>query len=230
MSITELLDLRSLSEDEVRVNWEAAYLRFETPEQEKEKFRARLRKLGVKDWKRDFEIVEIFCGRGNGLNALQDLGFTQLSGVDLSSELVGHYHGPAEVFVADCRELPFEDQSRDVVIVQGGLHHLNEIPKDVDQVLSEVCRVLRPNGKFAMVEPWLTPFLSAAHGACKLRLFKAVYPKLDALAAMIHYEAPTYYRWLESDDEILRLLSNRFNHLYLKKEMGKISFVGFPKI
>src|SRR5438132_7278717 len=49
--------------------WEAAYLRFETPEQEIQKFIARLNRLGAPQWPRDSEIVELFCGRGNGLIA-----------------------------------------------------------------------------------------------------------------------------------------------------------------
>ncbi len=229
MKITELADLESLSDDEIKLRWEAAYLRFETPEEETRKFSERLHKLGVADWSRNLEVVEIFCGRGNGLNALQKLGFTRLSGVDLSPELVAQYTGPAEMFIADCRKLPFADNSRDGVIVQGGLHHLLEIPEDLDRVLSEVCRILRPGGKFVMVEPWLTPFLSAAHSASKVKIFKAAYPKLDALAAMIHYEAPTYTRWLESKAEILQLLSDKFISLHLKQGSGKISFVGSPK-
>jgi hypothetical protein len=49
--------------------WEAAYLRFETPEQEIRKFEKRLLRLGAGAWPRDLRIVELFCGRGNGLRA-----------------------------------------------------------------------------------------------------------------------------------------------------------------
>src|SRR5580700_4855758 len=76
--------------------WEAAYLRFETPEQEIQKFVSRLRKLGADQWPRDAEIVELFCGRGNGLNALERLGFTRLEGVDLSPRLIAEYRGLAK--------------------------------------------------------------------------------------------------------------------------------------
>src|SRR5579872_2389451 len=47
--------------------WEAAYLRFETPEQEIQKFIGRLETLGVAEWSRQARIVELFCGRGGGL-------------------------------------------------------------------------------------------------------------------------------------------------------------------
>src|ERR1700682_1296484 len=64
--------------------WEAAYLRFESPEEEIRKFIRRLTRLGAPQWPRDAEIVELFCWRGNGLLALQQLGFTRPEGVDLS--------------------------------------------------------------------------------------------------------------------------------------------------
>src|ERR1700747_1697627 len=73
--------------------WEAAYLRFETPEEEIQKFVARLHRLGARQWPRDAEIVELFCGRGNGLIALQRLGFTRLEGVDFSPRLVAPIKG-----------------------------------------------------------------------------------------------------------------------------------------
>src|ERR1700681_3167479 len=82
--------------------WEAAYLRFETPEQEIQKFIKRLRKLGAREWQRDSEIVELFCGRGNGLHALERLGFSRLEGVDLSPRLLAKYRGNAKCYEADC--------------------------------------------------------------------------------------------------------------------------------
>lgn len=226
---SKLVDIRSLSDDDIRRYWEAAYARFETPEQETQKFLDRLKWLGADDWDRQSDIVEIFCGRGNGLNALESLGFTRLAGVDLSPELVRQYEGSAKMYVADCREMPLEDKSRDLVIVQGGLHHLSVLPDDLDRVLSEVCRVLRPDGRFVMVEPWLTPFLRVVHLGSKLAMLKAVSPKVDALASMIHYEAPTYFRWLGSKSLVLRSITDRFETLYLHRGLGKINFVGRVK-
>ena len=94
--------------------WEEAYLRFETPEEEIRKFIGRLNRLGARQWPRDAAIAELFCGRGNGLVALQRLGFTRLEGVDLSPRLIAQYQGSANCIVADCRKLPFADRSKDV--------------------------------------------------------------------------------------------------------------------
>src|ERR1700682_5822683 len=80
--------------------WEAAYLRFETPEEEIRKFTERLRRLGASEWARDANVVELFCGRGNGLHALARLGFRNIEGVDLSPRLLAEYTGEARCFAA----------------------------------------------------------------------------------------------------------------------------------
>src|SRR5438477_6752226 len=138
--------------------WEAAYLRFETPEEEIQKFIGRLNRLGAPQWPRDAEIVELFCGRGNGLIALQRLGFTRIEGVDLSPRLLAQFKGSAKCTVADCRRLPFTDRSKDILIVQGGLHHLPALPDDLDQTFSEMQRALRTHVRLIFVEPCRTPF------------------------------------------------------------------------
>src|SRR5437667_10917005 len=140
--------------------WEAAYVAFEPPEQEIQKFSRRLLELGAARWRRDAKIVELFCGRGNGLHALRRLGFDRIVGSDLSPSLLTQYHGPAPCAVCDCRQLPFPNESKDIVIVQGGLHHLLRLPDDLDRTFAEIHRILRKTGQLVVVEPWLTPFLS----------------------------------------------------------------------
>ncbi|WP_291167370.1 class I SAM-dependent methyltransferase [Gimesia sp.] len=115
--------------------WEAAYRRFETPLQELKKFQKRLTQLGLSAWDKDLDVVELFCGQGTGLIALEKMGFKSISGVDLSPHLLEQYQGAAKLYVGDCRDLKF-DNSRDVLIVQGGLHHLPVLlPTDLEQTL-----------------------------------------------------------------------------------------------
>jgi len=209
--------------------WEAAYLRFETPEQEIQKFVARLQKLGAALWPQDSEIVELFCGRGNGLTALERLGFTRLEGVDLSPRLITEYRGPAKCFVADCRRLPFTDRSKDVLIVQGGLHHLNKLPDDLEQAFAEMQRVLRRDGRVVFVEPWLTPFLKFVHAVSKNPLARRLSSKLDALATMIQFERRTYNQWLSQSGLITQLARKCFVPLHESLAWGKWNFVGKPR-
>jgi ubiquinone/menaquinone biosynthesis C-methylase UbiE len=209
--------------------WEAAYLRFETRRQEIQKFIARLQKLGANEWPHDAEIVELFCGRGNGLNALQQLGFTRLEGVDLSPRLIAQYQGPAKCAVADCRQLPFPHRSKDILIVQGGLHHLPALPEDLEQTFAEMQRVLRKEGRVLFVEPWLTPFLKFVHAVSENPLARRFSNKMDALATMIQFEKPTYEQWLAQPDSIVKLARTHFLPLHESFAWGKWNFVGKPR-
>ena len=209
--------------------WEAAYQRFETPEEEIQKFIGRLRRLGCLKWPRDAEIVELFCGRGNGLTALQRLGFTRLEGVDLSPRLIAQFTGSAKCIVADCRNLPFADRSKDVLIVQGGLHHLPKLPDDLEQTFAEMQRVLRKDGRVLFVEPWRTPFLTFAHFALEIPLVRRLSNKMDAFATMIEHELATYTQWLDQPDLIRKIARVHFVPVYESFAWGKWNFIGTPR-
>ena len=209
--------------------WEAAYLRFETPEQEIQKFIARLNRLGAREWPRDAEIVELFCGRGNGLIALQRLGFTRIEGVDLSPRLLAQFKGPAKCTVADCRELPFFDRSKDILIVQGGLHHLPTLPGDLDQTFSEMQRVLRKNGRVMFVEPWRTPFLTFVHFISEITPVRRLSTKMDAFATMTELELRTYTQWTGQPELIKQIARTHFVPVHESFSWGKWNFVGTPK-
>jgi ubiquinone/menaquinone biosynthesis C-methylase UbiE len=209
--------------------WEAAYQRFESEEEEKKKFRRRFRLMGVEQWPRDAAVVNLFCGTGRELNCLSEMGFTNLEGVDLSRSLLEAYRGPAKLYVGDCRDLKFEDNSKDYVVIQGGVHHLPNLPGDVEKCLSEVRRILKPGGKLALVEPWWTPFLRTVHFAHRFSLPRKLYPRLDALAVMTEQEAGTYFPWLNAGRDLLPLFGRNFTVELQKIEWGKLMFVGSPR-
>ncbi len=206
--------------------WEEAYRRFQTPAEEVRKFKGRLRWAGVDAWDRDLRIAELFCGRGSGLVAWEQLGFRHLAGVDLSGQLLSEYEGPARCYVGDCRELPLEDQSQDVVIVQGGLHHLPTIPQDLQEVLDEMNRVLKSGGKVLIFEPWKTPFLDFVRWTCNSRLARKSWYKLDALATMIEHELETYRQWLARPAMILDMLDARFECQRRSIRLGMLRYAG----
>ncbi|QDT92400.1 class I SAM-dependent methyltransferase [Gimesia algae] len=206
--------------------WEAAYRRFETPRQELNKFLKRLQRMGVDEWEKNLKVVELFCGQGTGLHALDRLGFHSLAGVDLSPHLLKQYQGTAQLYVADCRDLKFEDSSRDVLIVQGGLHHLPVLPDDLKKTLQEMHRVLCPGGRVVIVEPWQTLFLKFVHTVSEIRLFRKLWAKLDAFAIMTEQEITTYEQWLSQPTEILALLNQYFQPEQQIVAYGKLMYVG----
>ena len=207
--------------------WELAYERFETAEEEVRKFVGRLKSMQLHHLPKASRVVEIFCGRGNGLVALERLGFVNREGVDLSERLLSKYAGaPLNLYLADCRQLPFEDHSRDLVIVQGGLHHLPLLPDDVDQTLGEVKRVLRPGGRLAIVEPYPTRTLAWIHRISEQKVVRAMSPRLDALATMTERERTTYEPWLQKIPSIRRSIRQAFTPLVDRISWTKWMFVG----
>ena len=229
MSETYQLGKTIETEQPCSSSWEEAYLRFETPEQEIAKFRRRLLRLGAEKWDKNLRVVELFCGRGNALHALSSLGFRNIEGVDLSDALLEKYRGPAKCYVCDCRHLPFDNASRDILIVQGGLHHLPCLPDDLAMTLAEMQRVLRPCGFVVIVEPWLTPFLRFVHMFCASKLARRCWKRIDALATMIANERQTYERWLKSPGLITQLLEARFDRVKLATRWGKLIYIGQPR-
>ncbi len=229
---TQMSDSHNESEAQAALTpdpWEAAYLRFETPEEEIRKFIGRLNRLGARQWPSDAEIVELFCGRGNGLVALQRLGFTRLEGVDLSPRLIAQYKGSAKCTIADCRKLPFDDRSKDVLIVQGGLHHLPNLPGDLDQTFSEMQRVLRKDGRVMFVEPWRTPFLTFVHFVSEIPIVRRLSNKMDAFATMSEHEIRTYTQWLSQPELMQKVAREHFVPVHESFAWGKWNFVGKPR-
>ena len=90
------------------------------------------------------KVLDIMCGRGEHAAALEDLGLEAWC-FDMS---------PVAAMVFDKREerlklgdiniedLPFEDESFDVVWCKSAIEHVN-----ADHLMSEIMRVLKPGGK-----------------------------------------------------------------------------------
>lgn len=207
--------------------WEEAYRRFETPEQELRKFLRRLRWAGAPGWDRKATVLEPFCGRGSGVRAWRTLGFTRVYGLDLSFTQLGAAPGGAWI-QADARALPLADRSVDIVSVHGGLHHLPGLA-DVRVALAEMARVLQPEGRFLLVEPWLTPFLHLVHFCCNRRFLRRVSGRLDAFWTMTAYERIDYERWLCHPREVHGMLEERFSLVRSRVGWGKLMVVGTPR-
>jgi ubiquinone/menaquinone biosynthesis C-methylase UbiE len=227
--------LMSESQDRTRAlaplaatRWEQAYQAFETCEEEHRKFVGRLESIGAHRWKRNLRIVEVCSGRGSGLRAWHAIGFEAVLGVDCSHALVSTYRGPGRCVLGDARALPLATASRDVAVVQGGLHHLFTLD-DVDQALAEMRRVVTHDGRIVIIEPWLTPFLRFVHMVCERPTARRFSTKIDALATMIEEERETYERWLNAPAEYLNVILRHVAPQLLRRGWGKLIVVGSPR-
>ncbi len=102
-------------------------------------------------------ILDVGCGTGALLVRLAGAGFGSLAGVDLAPrmlevarEKLAASGARADLRPADAEDvLPWPAGSFDAVTMTGALHHFYR-PLDL---LAEVRRVLRPGGRFLLVDP-----------------------------------------------------------------------------
>lgn len=95
------------------------------------------------------EILEVGCGAGGMLTPLSRYG--RVTGIDISHEYMRYCRerGHQRVVTGSGYELPFADDSFDLVALFDVIEH---IPDD-ERVLSEVRRVLKPGGKVFLSVP-----------------------------------------------------------------------------
>ncbi len=97
------------------------------------------------------KILDFGCGTGWVSKALLANGY-HVTGIDTSNSLIKSAaqssSGKSQFLTGDCMNLPFCDETFDLVIGIAILHHL-----DPERGLSECCRVMAPNGAILLMEP-----------------------------------------------------------------------------
>jgi len=118
--------------------------------------RKHLQMLGLLDMKPDgLVVLDAGCGAGAYSIILAQEGF-KVIGVDIvvesinkAKEIVSRQGLSFQPMVGDIEALSFQDNTFDVVFTGWVLHHFPSL----DKVCAELCRVLKPGGRIAIVEP-----------------------------------------------------------------------------
>jgi ubiquinone/menaquinone biosynthesis C-methylase UbiE len=91
------------------------------------------------------EAVELACGSGAGLGLLQRVA-SSFEAADYSAAVLDrvrrHYGQRIRLRQFDAQAMPFEDRSKDVLLIFEAIYYL----PDVDRFIRECSRVLRPGG------------------------------------------------------------------------------------
>lgn len=102
---------------------------------------------------KNMDVLDIACGEGYGSYILSDEAH-KVYGVDVSLDTIKqaktkYQRSNLDFRIGDCREIPIADSSVDAVVSFETIEHINE----QDQFLSEIKRVLRPDGILVISSP-----------------------------------------------------------------------------
>jgi SAM-dependent methyltransferase len=114
------------------------------------------------------DVVDVGAGTGKLTRSLVALGH-RVTAVEPLEEMLGHLRRAAPgatALAGNAEEIPLPDASADVVVCAQAFHWF-----DHDAALSEIARVLRPDGRVALVwnirdarEPWVAELSDAVSG------------------------------------------------------------------
>lgn len=93
------------------------------------------------DVDRNVKILEVGCNIGMKLYSLQQLGFTNLYGIEIQRyavEKAKQIHSNIDIILGDANDIPFKDSYFDVVFTSGLLIHIS--PDNIHKILSEIYR------------------------------------------------------------------------------------------
>lgn len=100
-------------------------------------------------------VLDIGCGTGNILFELLKKKNVTAAGIDLSENMLAiaknRLGDKADLRKGDSENLPWESNAFDMIICTDSFHHYPN-PKGV---LTEMHRVLSPEGKIVIADPWL---------------------------------------------------------------------------
>ena len=102
-------------------------------------------------------ILDVGCGNGNLFSFLSNEQY-ELFGIDFSENMIAEakksFSEKASFFVADAEELPFADNTIDIITCNASFHHYVH----PNTVLAEMKRILKDGGKLLIGDPY-PPFV-----------------------------------------------------------------------
>lgn len=103
---------------------------------------------------KDYRIVDFGCGLGITLHCLEELGYKNLYGIDISDAITSKFLKNTKFVQGDVVDSKFESAYFDVLISNQTIEHVRD-----DLFVNEISRVLKPNG-IAWISSVLRPKLA----------------------------------------------------------------------
>lgn len=141
--------------NDLKNEWDAAAVKIDCDSMRKYRYGMALRYIREMD--KNINVLEVGCGEGTGLCLFHEIGFNNLTGVEVSTERLrrAEVKIPNNVMLKEIpldSTLPFENQTFDLVISLGVIEHTIS-PGDF---LAEIARVLKSDGYAVISSDCLT--------------------------------------------------------------------------
>ncbi len=184
--------------------WEQTYLRLVRIVTNPGKFAKVMKKWNLHH---DSRILDLCCGNGGTLDVFRRAGYRNLTGLDVSNNLLKRAKNNIPLVQADANHCPFREDIFDAIIIHKALHHF----LDLDPLITEVKRLLKPEGYFCFIEPRKTWFRDLYHVVLLSPLVNIIPPLVQLRNAALIEEGETYFKWLDNSHVFFNMLEKRFH-------------------
>jgi demethylmenaquinone methyltransferase/2-methoxy-6-polyprenyl-1,4-benzoquinol methylase len=169
------------------------------------------------DTQEPLKVLDVACGTGDfTIEIAQKVGKgSEVIGVDISEgmmavgrEKIKKAGVSAELFVADCEDLPYADNTFDRISVGFGVRNFEHL----ELGLSQMCRVLTPGGKLVILELSVpsNAFIRWCYKLYFLRILPAIGGMISGNRGAYEYLPASVLRFPAPDKVISMVKSARF--------------------
>lgn len=171
--------------------------------------------------KKNDKVLDLGCGDGLNIEIFKELGIKNVVGVDISEKLIkqAKQKNPnTEFYVGSADNLPFKNNSFDVVFVDSVFHHII----DYDLTVKEIKRVLKKNGLLCFIEPHRSILRAILDFICTLSIAKYM-PLLRERSIAYLGEINFMKHWISTENEFYdALVRNGFKDNFKKESFLSI--------
>lgn len=148
-------------EEALQKKWHSVYASDALSRRRKKTHLRKLEKIGLFELPRTVKLLDVACGEGEMLDLMAEAGFTDLTGLD-PFEPSRNRTSRWKFVKGSGGKLPFPDNDFDLILCAHALHHFSGVD-EIKQFLIESERVLRPGGRFFIIDHYDSLQLSVVH-------------------------------------------------------------------
>lgn len=169
------------------------------------------------------KLLDLGCGDGLNISVLKSMGIKNVVGLDMSKNLIkiAKRNNPdIKFFVGLMENLPFENETFSVILVDSVFHHIMDYPNNI----KEIRRVLKHGGLLCFIEPHQSVLRRLLDFVSTQKFVKLI-PVLNERSIGYLGEKNLMTHWLDTENKFLSQLEKYgFKKNFCKRDL--LSIVG----